>query len=411
MDHLANLAPHYELRGLETIVYKDLAHLLESGCEPNDDLAEDFRCAIKLETDVIKQNIYQNVLYFKDARVTKTYVQVHRQALITLAGHLLNYISPGSLSNAPATGSHDVFSQILYSALEDLLSFIEFQFTSYSDQNAYIPSGYRLILIHHINADLDTLQSKLAARGVAPDLQHIVFSPFQSLSKESTYISYKQVLYIKQLKSQLSQVCSVSEDADINKELNKKLHRLNFNSEQYADYCITYIRNFTKNLIGSEEDRITELARFRKLIVQIHVLQGYALEPHSPTLKDCLCDWLDAEIWYLGKTIPQRAVAPVEIAPADPDNKIIVDLNNAELTYLFRLLIAAKVVINWNKTALSSFIPQVFQTRRQQIAEDTLRKKLYKAESSTKATIKAILLKMLEILEKDEGGSIDKLFS
>lgn len=133
MKNLVKQKFRYELQRFENIIIHDMARFLLDNPELDDVLIADFQVTIDDEVQTVKENFRLSIFLFDDDRMLERYIQFHQQNLIGLAGHLLEYVAPASLTSTVGVAGTAILSHILYRATEDLLAFIEAHFTKYFD--------------------------------------------------------------------------------------------------------------------------------------------------------------------------------------------------------------------------------------------------------------------------------------
>lgn len=177
-----------------------------------------------------------------------------------------------------------------------------------------------------------------------------------------SHITYRRVIYLKHLKKSLLRLGGAQHAGSINRQLRELLHYINFNSPEYVAYCVQYIERHLNSPDMSDHMGTLILDRYRKLIIQQPVKPSFSLDPVAPSLSHMLCEWIDAETWFV-----ERSLQADDTSPAVPEGlisrfRIIVDLTSEQLSYFFRLLILAETIKNDNKTILSSIVSKVFLT-------------------------------------------------
>lgn len=105
MKNLVKQKFKYELQRFDNIIHHDMAHFLRHNPELDDSLIIDFQSVITDEAQIVKENLRHSVFLFNDDRVQERYIQFHQQALIGLAGHLLNYVAPFNSRTPPRSAA------------------------------------------------------------------------------------------------------------------------------------------------------------------------------------------------------------------------------------------------------------------------------------------------------------------
>jgi hypothetical protein len=143
------------------------------------------------------------------------------------------------------------------------------------------------------------------------------------------------------------------------------------------------------------------LDRYRKLIIQQQVKPGFVLDPSAPSLANMLCDWIDAETWFIERTIQSDDNLPVEPQGTVSRFRIIIDFTSEQLSYFFSILIQAGAIKNGNKTILSHIVSKVFLTNTEKGKKDSVRQRMYKARIDAKQSVRSLLVKMIALIDAD----------
>lgn len=395
----------YELAGLERFIAKDISSITDPRCSVNDELFLDWKQAFNERVEEVKNNFINAVFSFEEERYLEHYIQYHQRALIRLAGNLLTYVKPESLGEVSSLVTPEVFCQYTYKSLQELLDFIEKHFSKYFDQNAWIPLNYRRIMFHDIATNIDSLKNILATKGVNDRLIHVTLLPLETFLKEDTSneVTYRRVIYLKELKKQLFQLNSNGDPVDIDESVKMLLFYLNFNSPEFYRHCIHELENICEN---SESDAkcIERLALYEKSVYQMQVKPGFVLYPSLPFLREQLAQWIDQEIGFLEKKHDLQKASRVQGETIETDYKIKVDLSVSQFAYLIRLLVAVKVIQNKNIAELLRFLSRLFQTDHTgEISAGSIRNHFYSTESSARETVKSVLQKMIKYIDENKG--------
>jgi hypothetical protein len=183
------------------------------------------------------------------------------------------------------------------------------------------------------------------------------------------------------------------QSADFEQALLCRLILLNFNHLPVLDYYTHALGQLTEPTPALQAER---LCLHLKTIRQQAELPGMAYEPHQPSLKSWLSEWLCEEITFCEQK------ARLVVASQTSDFKIQTSLSVSQLAYFFRLTTDSGIITNSNLRELLSFAARHLSTRHTgNVSAESLRIKFYDTESGTKASLKDLLQKMLDTLKKE----------
>jgi hypothetical protein len=90
-----------------------------------------------------------------------------------------------------------------------------------------------------------------------------------------------------------------------------------------------------------------------------------------------------------------------EVVPDNEGEKIRLNISVAQLALLIRAAIDAGIIVNENKTAvLKCIVCFMSTTKAETISVESLRKKYYEAERSSKDSVKDLLMEMFKRVHK-----------
>jgi hypothetical protein len=401
MKSLAIQKSPYELKRFENIILNDLPDFFKRTPDLEQEFIPDFQITITKEVQSIKENLLLSPIVLDDPRDLRRYIQFHQHNLFILAGRLLDYTQPEHLNNHD-TPDIKTFGQILYRAIQDLLDFLQTHFPQHFDHNAWIPADYQRIARHHLGADLPTIRIALLQYGITLELVSIAMLPLRHFvqTDSSNHTTFRQIAYLKHLKAELAALPAIPAEKP-NKRLHELLHRLNFNSPEYVDYCTTYISHQVDNVALSSTASTAMLYRYRKLLLQNRIAPGLVLNPAHTSLQEAIGSWLEIEIWHDELNMQLQNLIPDTAGATALLSKLITTLTGAQLAYLFGLLQKQGVITNQNKKQLGIILATVFQTATDAKKGDSYRQQFYRTDTRPKEIVEGILAKMLQQVRDD----------
>lgn len=356
---------------------------------------------IKQEVDRIKQTFIHEIFSFEDERHLERYIQYHQQALIRLMDETMGLV------NVPKKREKQ-FYQDSYNGLEELLSFVERHFTKYFDQDAKAPEAYIAITRKDILDDFKKIEVGLFGKSVDSRLVEIMLFALRKIIDDEPVkdISYRKVLYAKELQKELSTLVENKDQTrDSNEALRNLMYYLNYNSVKSFAYHTHYI----DVLLSETETRaemIEKLSYILKTINQAQVKPGISYNINAPTLKSQLNSYIIEEIEHLQRVHQLTNLSGSRSLDALFSSlKIKLEMSVAQAAYLIKVFIEANLVLNQNITELLRFLSRFLITKRSEsISYDSLRSKYYNVEQSTKESVRNILLKMITLIDKHKDG-------
>jgi hypothetical protein len=244
---------------------------------------------VKAEVERIKQTLIYEVFHFEDERHLERYIQYHQQSLIRLMDRT-NII----LEARPQDSERP---RILYSALDELLSFVERHFTKYFDQDAKAPEGYLMLARKDARENMKKFKNILTELGADPTLADLVLRVLHKIAESSTDkgTTYRKILYAKEVAKEINRMSTVTLPANVNESLRQLMYYLNYNSTK----VVTYHAHYISSLLDAAETRtekIEKLSLIFKEVSQAQVRPGIGYNLHSSPLKNQLCEYISVEL-------------------------------------------------------------------------------------------------------------------
>jgi len=353
--------------------------------------------SIRVEVERIKQTFVQEIFGFEDERHLERYIQYHQQALIRLLDETLKSLS------SPDPILSDLY-QACYTGLEDILSFVERHFAKYFDQDAKAPVAYVAIIKNDLESNLNVIRERLLNRNADPRLTDGILYALRKITEgdPSGNVSYRSILYAKELQKELLNLHSNSlQDSDVNEELRNLMYYLNYNSVKSFTYHTNYI-----DILLSETDSRTEmierLSFILKKVNQAQVKPGIGYHIYSPSLKDQLNGYIIEEIEHLQR-IHQFSDTPSSRSLKEliATYKIQLSMSVPQIAFFVKLLVETKLILNENVVELLRFLSKFLVSKRSEtVSYDSLRSKYYNVEQSTKNSVKNVLIRMINLVDR-----------
>ncbi len=363
-----------------------------------------YKKMIDSESYRIKNTFKKEVFSLKKDKYIEKYIQNHQRALIKLADRLFQKLSPSDIMHIYGNGHAPTVVNIqkhLYRQLEEILSFIEFYFTKYFNQDDNLPERYRLMAQRELTEKNNFLRRKLKSKQECKIL-NLALHPVDKFQNSNQAISFKRLIYLKEMIKEIDDACLKCNHKKANCQLKKNLLYLNFNSYRYFSYLTKEITNHysaKETLCG----QIETLCYHLKKINQAQIKPGFTYKPQEKPLKEQLLTWILEELSYLEK----RQQLSFDFAKEaknmlNKDFKIVTDHSVSQVAYFIRLLVEVGAIINKNQRELIRFFSSYIKTKNSEhISPESFRTKYYNTEEGTISVVKDLIIKLLNETNKN----------
>lgn len=396
-----------DLEKLEGLVTRDIPNFIELRFQVSADLLDAFKAAISEESEKIKSKFSTAFVQYSTEQSMRRYFTYHQQSLIMLTANLERYTS--HQKSRLSSLDHTVLCQHLLSSLQQLLFFTTHQYTRFTDFNIWLPAGYRRIASLRVKRDMKELSVKMLALNIDPKLVEVTLLSFKQFLSGSTSneVTYGRVYFLTELYKEIHALLSGGEVLDMSNSLELRLLHLNYNSWFYFEYYTQKIHQYIQedeSILG----RLERLAFFRKTIHQVQVRPLIAYDHSLKLLQELLLDWIDQEILFLEMKLQTITRLNNEdkstmLSESQSDLKIKTELSVSQLAYLIKILMEINLIQSKSVAALLRIIPNIFKTKRaESVGFSSLESKYYKPETSTKKSVRELLLRMIKHIEKSE---------
>ncbi len=388
-----------ELSIFESLITKDIPNLILYDCKVTEEVRFHFTRKLNDLGDRAKNSINLNVVEADKKKEIRKYVRKQQLTLIALNGKLVKHVHPVKVARAENSQEPVSLYHHIYTALDDLLSFMEKNFVDFFDSDIWLPASYRKIAIQEIRSDIEKLETDLTKLKVDYKLLTIVFLVFWQLIEEKSVndITWRKVRYLKLLKNELNNLVSESkEDEDMTEPLQLLLISLNFNHFSFFTWYANLIALQYEDS-GTASQQLEKLKQHMKRVSLIPDRPGIIYDPRARPIKEQIAA-------CLGEDIGSRAdQLPIEFSPEELRKlKIELDLSIDEFGCLLNgLYKGIRLIKNSNLLEVFSLSASVFRTKRKEnISAESLRKKYYSIEHNVKIRVIKYLRAIADYLEK-----------
>jgi hypothetical protein len=347
----------------------------------------------------IKKDLKQLMFDAQTESRIEIIVQFHQTHIIKLADKISECLE--NEVNTSSGRTKAALFKLFYHRLEDLLTFIETYFSKYFDQDQKIPDAYvqleRLSFLEKLEEiKITTLSHKLDLK-----LTDLILQPVKNFVNATSDedITYRRLIYLKQLLKDLQILLSDSFNADVFNEILKLLSYLNFNSRDFLIYVTGHISEEVREQI-SLTGQLEKLCYWLKVLNQNQVKPGFALNGNNPSFQEQVGIWLTEEISFLERKKQfTLMMPPTELVKET--FKVHTIFSVPQLAYMIRLLKESGILTNKNQTELIRIFSNNFSSlRNENISAESLRIKYYNVEKPAVNSVQAFLMKMIEQSKK-----------
>lgn len=351
-----------------------------------------FKEQLQTEVERIKRTFIHEVFHFDDERHLERYIQFHQQTLIGLLDKLAH-------QSQITKGSRKEYLTLIYTHLDLILQFIERHFVRYFDQDAKAPEVYLTIARTELAKDIDSLTTALRNAQADDQLLTVMMQVIQNmLDKGYRDVTFRQVMYAKEMHKELSLLATKESLRDINEELRQIMYYLNVNSVKAVTYHAHYISTLL-DTATTRHEKIEQLSLVMKTISQAQVKPGIRYNLKAANLKDQLFEFINVEMDYQERLQRLNSPSPGSGGPIS-GFKLKFDASVAQLAYLIRIFLETKIIANTNLTHIIHFLAQFVVTKKSEALSFTsFRTKFYNVEDSTKQSVRTLLTTLIHHID------------
>ena len=333
----------------------------------------------------IKRELIQDVLSFKKEPQLQRYVRYHQQAMVKLMDQVLEL-------GTPAVRFKKLQYEMCYERLDELLEFVQYNFSEYFDWDAYVPQAYLQKMQVENKQKIDFIANLCAKRNIDKHLASCMLGIMNCLLPDGeNTTTYWVINYVDNLQKEIRLVSSKTENnADMTEALRNLLIQLNVNNRCTWEYFDNYLQN-TLCSISTPRLKYEWLSLTLKKLKQLPCANDQPFDKKQQGVSDFLIIYLDAERSYWQKFLGINEIG--EQATTIPnDFKIKLELSVAQLACLLKALVDNKIIRNTNVMGLLRFFSGHTITKKtEKISLDSLRGKYYNIEWNTRQAVADML--------------------
>lgn len=297
---------------------------------------------------------------------------------------------------------------ILITSLDELLVFIEVRFSSYLSLLETVPITYLTVAKNELKQKVTSFKKHFVALVPDKELSEIVLnevSKFIETPVEDFSVSFKAVLYMKELVRELELIGQPENPACIYTALVEVLVYLNFNSKIFINYFTAKVKSQVNSLVVIDK-KLVQLEFKRKEFQQMHEKPGVILNPEYNGLKLEIDRWFNHEIYYVSQELKLPDIAdmltqnPVSTKTKDR-NKILCTLSGDQIGLFLRAADQNRILIASSMTAVfKSIVPSLSTKDREELSVENTRVKSYEAADHDKQVLIQALEKLIKAIQE-----------
>lgn len=343
---------------------------------------------IAKESQKIQIQLKNEVFSLRKKRQIRLLIRKYHSTLIFLLDNVIEN-RKNTIFNAPNLSTS---IDTIISALEELLSFIEIRFATYLSLDERVPITYLIVSRNELHLKLEKLQRKKWQNEIHQNIMESVISVLYQLiqSNRGYKITYRQILYQKELFKSIDDFDESEKSVDIYTSLDELLIRLNFNAQVYITCLINRIVS-NLDMQTTLTDRMSKLLFIFKEFRQLYSNESIMFEPSQQNIKSVLHNWFKHEVAYLEREIELNASSRIGVqtkhndATVALDNKIECILSTDQMGLILRATDESRILKARSMSQIfKTIVPYLSTPFKKDLSYQSVRSKSYNAEERDK---------------------------
>lgn len=352
------------------------------------------------ESQKIKFQIKVEVFELKSKRQIRLLVRKYHSSFV----FLLDSIMESRKEERFITSDFVKIFDVIVTALNDLLSFVEVRFYNFLSLDERVPITYIAVWQKELKLKISKLKTKVISNATDKKTLEIVITSLNQLlqSAKGLKSTYRKLLYQKELLKKI-------EDLDLSKDktilysaFDELLIATNFNSLDYIHSLCTKIDDNLKSM-PNQQERMIELLFYFKELRQLHSSGKLSFDPYQKNIKDILFDWFKDEIDYLQSKMELSSDSNFQVLPKFVEkneivqNKIECVLSTDQIGLILRAGDESRILKARSMSQVfKTIVPHLSTPQKKELSYESMRSKSYTVEERDKE----IAIKTLERIIK-----------
>lgn len=397
-NHDGERQTHYELEILDDLVVNNL----NSGCSASlltKENLEQWQGIAKTQQEIIKKKLVCVAFSLNKEKRIRCYIQNHQSRLCYLIDSIINNYMQDTQKVIQDQEEYFKTIELVFDVLLDLMQFLSTQFNEYFNFNEKATVSLKLEKFYLFKDRITNLKNLVPDQN--SELLYLCLQPINEFlnGRTESQITFRELIYYDILLKEIETIAK--SDRPFDQSLKFTLLCLNFNSFQFLRYLTGEIETSLKE-DESHSAKVTRLSWYLKNYNQIIEKPDLFFKPNQASIKTQINNWIIEEIGYLEKSLQMaKASTTSPLNQMSPDFKLHTELSVAQFGYFIRLLFETGVFRNQNQRDVLKFFSSYTKTRQVEfISPESLRTKFYNIEEGTRETVKEVVIKMLNEINK-----------
>ena len=340
------------------------------------------------ESPRIQIQLKNEVFSLRKKRQIRLLVRKYHSTLVFLLDNVIENRKNTVFNTPNLSNSIDA----IISSLDELLFFIEKRFSTYLSLDERVPITYLMVSRNKLELKLDKLKRKKWNNEINQNIMEIVIAVLYKLIKSNKgyKITYRQILYQKELFKNSDDFDDSAERLDIYTSLDEFLIGLNFNSQDYINCLIDRITE-NLNIQATLQDRMSKLLFSFKEFSQLYSNESIMFEPSQENIKKVLHNWFQHEIVYLEREMELNSGPKISASARKTDgivvseNKIECILSTDQMGLILRATDESRILKARSMSQIfKTIVPHLSSPFKKDLSYQSVRSKSYNAEERDK---------------------------
>lgn len=340
------------------------------------------------ESAKIKDHLRNSFFELKSKRQIRLMIRKYHSSLVYLLDSIIE------IKNKKKRSAPELLKVLglIVSTLDDLLSFVEIRYSAFISLDLRVPSKYLRVWKGEMNLGLENIIKKKTSDDEQNlELEFIVKLLLEPIQNERTHkFTYRQVLYYREMLSELEKLDYVTSDSLCFSNLDMLLIKRNFNAREYAERLAEKLDNYL-NTFDLLSERLENAFGCCRKIGNINSDLKLTFNPSQQHLITFLEYWLSTEIKYIEKKTAvllqeQHGLAGEHNLFHKPiDNRLECMLSGDQIGLILRATDEARIIKAKSMNYIfKSIVPYLSTPVKKSLSYQSVRSKSYSAEERDK---------------------------
>jgi hypothetical protein len=282
------------------------------------------------------------------------------------------------------------------------------QYSKYADFSKNMNRMHFRQKVTEMNEQLIQTAKMMKIQELKKDLQKLVLDGFQKVINYKT-ATYNQVIYLSNFLPGLNEILHETVSTHAEETLCQYLIQRSYNSELFIEFMLKRYQSMAT--IINLEDRKTAFFRLRSRLQRYKAdAKNTRYLPKGDSIYSRLIDFVETELHCAAVAIENAKpklvpiMAPVSVPYKPVDYKLRFNFSVDCLAYLIKLMVNTNIIDPGIKAELQRYVAENFQTPGTKsigMSAGSFQTKYKNVTQSTSVTVKAALMAMLKLIDKE----------